>query len=62
VALKRAGQEKGGLGRGRDTEATVFVTLVHVWAYFCCSSGCVCQGLQEAGVVYSWYRRLVSEL
>jgi hypothetical protein len=32
-----------------------FVTLACVWMYFCCcSGGCLCQGLQGAGVVYSF--------
>jgi hypothetical protein len=38
-----------------------FVALVCVWVYFfCCSGGCLCQGLKQAGVVYSRYNRLVS--
>jgi hypothetical protein len=28
-----------------------FVALVCVWEYFCCSVGCLCQGLQGVGVV-----------
>jgi hypothetical protein len=35
-----------------------FVALMNVWVYFCCHGGCLCQGLQGAGVVYSWYSRL----
>jgi hypothetical protein len=31
-----------------------------VFCSFCHSEGCLCQGLQEAAVVYSWYSRLVS--
>jgi hypothetical protein len=31
-----------------------FVALVYVWVYFCCCiGGCLCQDLQESGVVYS---------
>jgi hypothetical protein len=38
-----------------------FVALVYVWVYLCnCSRGCLCQGLQQAGRVYSWYSRPVS--
>jgi hypothetical protein len=38
-----------------------FVALVCVFLYFyCCTVGCLCQGLQEAGVMQSWYNRLVS--
>jgi hypothetical protein len=29
--------------------------------FLCCSGEGLCQGLQETGVVYSWYGRLVSE-
>jgi hypothetical protein len=45
--------EKGGQLLG-------FVALVCVWVYFCCHAGCLCQGLQGARGVYSWYSRLVS--
>jgi hypothetical protein len=39
-----------------------FLALVCVWVYFCCcSGGCLRQGLQEVGVVYSWHSRLVSK-
>jgi hypothetical protein len=32
-----------------------------VWVYFCCCrGGHLCQGLQGAGGLYSWYSRLVS--
>jgi hypothetical protein len=42
-------------------EAAGFMALVCVWVYFCCGSGeCLCQRFQGAGVVYSWYHRLVS--
>jgi hypothetical protein len=27
-----------------------FVVLVCVWVYFCCSCGCLCQGLQGLGL------------
>jgi hypothetical protein len=61
--------DKGGTKRGRWERGLVreevwvllgFVVLVHVWVYFCCSGGCLCQGLQGAGIVYSWYSRLIS--
>jgi hypothetical protein len=60
VALKR-GLGKGGMGGGRGMGLLSFVALVCVWVYFCCcSGGCLCQGLNGAGVVYSWYSSLVS--
>jgi hypothetical protein len=38
-----------------------FVALVYVWMYFCCcSKGCLCQGFQRTGIMYSWYSRLVN--
>jgi hypothetical protein len=38
-----------------------FMALVCVWVYFCCcSGGCLCREFQRAGVVCSWYSRLVS--
>jgi hypothetical protein len=52
---------KGCVGVGKGMGDAGFMALVHVWVYFCCCSvGCLCQGLQEAAVVYSWYSRLVS--
>jgi hypothetical protein len=51
------------MGRGRGMGLLSFVALVCVWVYFgCCSEGCLCQGLNGAGVVYSWYSSLVSGL
>jgi hypothetical protein len=53
VALKgRVGEEVWSL--------LGFVALMCVCVYFCCNGGCLCQGLQGFGVVYSWYSRLVS--
>jgi hypothetical protein len=40
-----------------------FVALECVWVYFCyCSGGCLCQRLQGARVVYSWYSRLSQQV
>jgi hypothetical protein len=57
---------KGGTKKGRWVREEVwgllgFVALMCVRVYFhYCSGGCLCQGLQGAGDVYSWYSRLVS--
>jgi hypothetical protein len=60
VALKK-GEVGKVTGLGRDMGLLGFVALVYVWVYFCCcSGGGLCQGLQEAGVGYSWYSRIVS--
>jgi hypothetical protein len=60
VLLKGGRWEKRWVGKEEVWGLLGFVTLVCVWVYFCCSGGCLCQGLQEAGVVYSWYSRLLS--
>jgi hypothetical protein len=56
---------EGGTKRGEWVGEEVwgllgFVDLVYVWLCICCySGGCLCQGLQGADVVYSWYSNLV---
>jgi hypothetical protein len=54
---------KGGAEKGREEVSGLlgFMALVCVKVYFCCYSGrCLCQELQGAGGVNSWYSRLVS--
>jgi hypothetical protein len=64
--IGKGGTEKGSKKRGGQVGEVVlgllgFVASVDVWVYFCCcSGGCLCQGFQGAGAVYSWYSRLVS--
>jgi hypothetical protein len=61
VALKKGLQEKGWMGRLRGMGVLSFVTLVCFGVcFYCCSRGCLCQRLQGAGVVCSWYGRLIS--
>jgi hypothetical protein len=49
VALKR--EVGSGVVSGESSVGLlVFVTLVCVWAYFCYSGGCLCQGLQGLGL------------
>jgi hypothetical protein len=46
------------VGGGKVWELLEFLSLLHIWVYFCCCrEGCFYQGLQGAKVVYS---RLVS--
>jgi hypothetical protein len=48
-----------GEWEGEEGRFLGFVALLCVWVYFCyCSGGCFCQGLQGAGIVYSWYSKL----
>jgi hypothetical protein len=41
----------GWVGRGRGMGAVGFCGPFMCWVYFCCSVGCVCQGLWEGRVV-----------
>jgi hypothetical protein len=50
VALKKGGAEKGVSGL-RSMGA---LWSLCVWVYFCCSGGCLCQGLQGAELVCNW--------
>jgi hypothetical protein len=61
-ATKREFGKVVGVSMGEEVwELPGFVALGCVWVHFCCfSGGYLCQALQGAGVVYSWYSRLVS--
>jgi hypothetical protein len=51
VALKRGGGNRCMCAGEEVCRLLCFVALVCVWVYFCCcSGGCLCQGLQGAGV------------
>jgi hypothetical protein len=54
VVLKKGSGTRGGWVREEIWGLLGFVALVYVWVYFCCCiGGCLCQDLQESGVVYS---------
>jgi hypothetical protein len=60
VVLKR-GVGIGLCGEGRVIGAAWFCgPCVCLGVFLLCSGGCLCQGLQGAVIVYSWYSRLVS--
>jgi hypothetical protein len=50
VALKRGAGDKGWVGGGRGVEAAGFCGPYVCLVYFCCSGGCLCQGLQGLGL------------
>jgi hypothetical protein len=55
----KKGAGKGVVGGGRVGKLLCFVAFMCIWAYFrSWSAGCLCQGLQGTGLVYSWYSRL----
>jgi hypothetical protein len=64
--IGKGGTKKDGWVKGAWVGEEVwgllgFVALMCVCMYFsCCCGGCLCQGLHGAGVVYSWYSRIVS--
>jgi hypothetical protein len=54
IALKRDWEVGKGVDWGKDMGVAGFCRpCVCFGVYFCCSGGCLCQGLQGAGVVYS---------
>jgi hypothetical protein len=54
VALRRGGEKRSGWVGEFLRVLLCFVALVCVLVCFCCSGGCLCQGLQGAGIVCSW--------
>jgi hypothetical protein len=61
VALKKEGWEKEWVGAWSVMEVGGVYGPYAFWVYFCYFTvGCLCQGLQGAGVVLSWWSKPVS--
>jgi hypothetical protein len=50
VALKKGGWEKEWVGRLRVMRVAGFCDVCVWGVYFCCSGGCLCQGLEGAEI------------